>query len=573
MGSARRVSNSSAIEKPTLKVPKENNRFLCWPPAHASQQLLASNQAILTHSNLPNWFRRLRSLAREQAVIASKKYMSDYAPTLAESIAIGDTNLKPLVLGGHQPELFHPGVWFKNFLMSEIGRFTNSIGLQVIIDHDVARSDTLRVPSCSMTLSKRAFSEFAQRSIPLPIREISQPRMPWHATLTRHLDPAAWSKTIDDVAQSMADCGLTQPLLFSRRETLAHCLSTNTNIGDAFSKFRHRIEMENGVFNLEVPIGHLCDDTAFGYFVRHCVLNAEALWTSYNDCRDAYRTRRRIRNQAQPVLELQKRDTSLELPFWIYRSKGEAVIERKRLWVCKQRNGMLLCDHPDAERRTVAVEMPSAEVELPGAWNAFVQSGICIRPRALMTTLFLRCFVADLFVHGIGGGTYDELTDDIMNHWLDIVPPTFLTSSASLQLPFSAHSEIKTIDPSSSGQAIERELQLMRSVPERFLDHAIESERVLFERHATKIANIPMRGSKRQWHLETAQLKQRIEAAIEPKKRVTLAKQESFQSTSQQNKILKSREYSFVLFEEQDAVGRLSKMARAAMNPGIEAGK
>ena len=567
------MSNSSAIEKPTLKVPKENNRFLCWPPAHASQQLLASNQAILTHSNLPNWFRRLRSLAREQAVIASKKYMSDYAPTLAESIVIGESNHKPLVLGGHQPELFHPGVWFKNFLMSEIGKHASSISLQVIIDHDVARSDSLRVPGTSSAMSKPAFTDFAQRSISLPIREISQPRMPWHATLTRHLDPATWSKTIDSVAQSMADCGLSQPLLFSRRAILAHFLSNNTNVGDAFSKFRHRIEMENGVLNIEVPIGHLCDDSAFGYFVRHCVIHAEALWTSYNDCRDAYRTRHRIRNQAQPVLELQKRDNSHELPFWIYRSKGEAVVERKRLWVCKQRNRMLLCDHPDAERRTVAVEMPSSEEELPIAWNAFVQSGICIRPRALMTTLYLRCFVADLFIHGIGGATYDELTDDIMRHWLDIVPPTFLTSSATLHLPFFANSEIKAIDPSANGTAIERELQLMRSVPERFLDHSIESERDLFERHATMIANIPMRGGKRQWHLETAQLKQRIETAIEPKKQTVLAKLQAFQRTSQQNKILKSREYSFVLFKEQDVVGRLSKLARAAMNPGIEAGK
>ena len=190
-----------------------------------------------------------------------------------------------------------------------------------------------------------------------------------------------------------------------------------------------------------------------------------------------------------------------------------------------------------------------------------------------MTTLYLRCFVADLFVHGIGGGTYDELTDDIMRHWLGIIPPTFLTSSASLHLPFAANREIQTIDPSSSGLAIERELQLMRSVPERYLDHSIESERVLFERHSRKIADIPMRGSKRQWHQETSLLKQQIEAAIEPKKQAALAKLEAYQRMSQQEKILKSREYSFVLFEEQDVVGRLSKMAKAAMNPASDAGK
>ena len=172
------MSSSAATERPSLKVPKENNRVLCWPAASASKQLLDSNHAILAHSSLPTWFRLLRSLAREQALTASKKYMSDYAPALADSIAKFDSDAKRLVVGGHQPELFHPGVWFKNFLMFEIGKRTNSIGLQVIIDHDVARSDALRVPLCSTTSTTGAFSEFAQRSIPLPIRAVSQLRMP-----------------------------------------------------------------------------------------------------------------------------------------------------------------------------------------------------------------------------------------------------------------------------------------------------------------------------------------------------------------------------------------------------------
>ena len=79
--------------------------------------------------------------------------------------------------------------------------------------------------------------------------------------------------------------------------------------------------------------------------------------------------------------------------------------------------------------------------------------------------------------------------------------------------------------------------------------------------------------SKRQWHQATAQLKHQIETVIEPTKQAAIAKLEAFQRTSQQNKILKSREYSFVLFEEQDVVERLSKLAKAALNPGSDPGK
>ena len=190
-----------------------------------------------------------------------------------------------------------------------------------------------------------------------------------------------------------------------------------------------------------------------------------------------------------------------------------------------------------------------------------------------MTTMYLRCFISDLFVHGIGGGTYDELTDDIMWHWLEIEPPAYLISSASLHLPFCSNSEINQIDPSASWPAIQRELQLMRSVPERFLDRSIDSQRSLLESHARQLANIPERGEKFKWHKKIAQVKQQMEAAIEPKRQAAHFKLEALQREIQQNKILKSREYSFVLFEETDVVGRLSKLAKAVFNQGTEAGK
>lgn len=571
MWSALRVSSSARASQPSLKVPKENNRFLCRPAAHESSRLLESNHLILSQQSLPQWFGQLRRLGREQALIAAQRYMSDYAPSLAQTILNLDSNSQRLVLGGHQPELFHPGVWFKNFLLSEIGTRTNSIGMQVIVDHDVAKSDTLRVPSC-MKSKVGGCEAFALRSIPLPIREESQPRMPWHATLTAQLDPAAWDKAIANINKSMSLCGLEQPLLLSRKKMLAQCIANTQNIGDAFSYFRHLIEMENGVRNLEVPIGHLCADSAFGHFVHHCVRDADALWSSYNGCRNAYRLRHKIRNQAQPVLELLRQGDWYELPFWIYQGR-QVTVERKRLWVCNRNNQLHLSDHFDSARATVAVTLPWLEQDLPNVWQAIRQNGICIRPRALMTTLYLRCFVADLFVHGIGGGTYDELTDDIMRDWIGLEPPVYMTSSASLHMPFSSDDDLHQLDPSSSLALVQRELQLMRSVPERFLEPSTESHRSLMASHASQIAAIPKRGDKLKWHRETASVKQQIEASIEPRKQAALLKLATIERTLQQNKIRKSREYSFVLFEEADVVGRLARLAKAAFSYDAEAGK
>ena len=575
------MSHSVPQHRPSLKVPKENNRFLCWPPASDSKQLLQRNQVILLHRTLPVWFRELRTLARVQALAASKAYMSSYAPSVAELISIGDLNEKPWIVGGHQPELFHPGVWFKNFLMFEIGKQTDSIGMQVIVDHDVARSDSLRVPyrqspnplTPSTNFSRQPEAQLGQRSIPIPMRGELQPRMPWHATLTRHVEIESWKRTLANIQKSAISCGLAEPLICRHQELLMDCINAHQNIGDAFSEFRHRIEMAHGVFNLEVPLGHLCSDSAFGLFVQHCVRNAESLWNSYNGCRDAYRSRHRIRNQGQPVLELLRNGNSFELPFWIY-LKDQAVVERKRMWVSPlPNNQMLLCDHAQPDLATVSAILPLAESDLAEAWSKIAGRGVCIRPRALMTTMYLRCFVADLFVHGIGGGTYDELTDDIIQDWMGVDAPVYLTSSASLHLSLRANQSSEQLEPTAGGSSVERELQLMRSVPERYLDHAIDTQRILAETHSQKIASIPVRGKKLAWHKEISQLKQKIEIAIEPRKRAALLKLETAHHELQQRKIASSREYSFVLFEEQDVVERLSKLASAAFHNPIDSGK
>ena len=52
----------------------------------------------------------------------------------------------PLVVTGHQPELFHPGVWVKNFATAAIARAHGGLGLNLIVDNDLPKSASIRVP-------------------------------------------------------------------------------------------------------------------------------------------------------------------------------------------------------------------------------------------------------------------------------------------------------------------------------------------------------------------------------------------------------------------------------------------
>ena len=52
----------------------------------------------------------------------------------------------PLLLAGHQPELFHPGVWAKNIAIAQLARKFNGSSLNLNVDSDVAKATTLQIP-------------------------------------------------------------------------------------------------------------------------------------------------------------------------------------------------------------------------------------------------------------------------------------------------------------------------------------------------------------------------------------------------------------------------------------------
>ena len=49
----------------------------------------------------------------------------------------------PIFLAGHQPELFHPGVWFKNFALGTLARRHGAAAVNLVIDSDTVKSTSL----------------------------------------------------------------------------------------------------------------------------------------------------------------------------------------------------------------------------------------------------------------------------------------------------------------------------------------------------------------------------------------------------------------------------------------------
>jgi hypothetical protein len=187
---------------------------------------------------------------------------------------------------------------------------------------------------------------------------------------------------------------------------------------------------------------------------------------------------------------------------------------------------------------------------LVAAWLGLEGKGFKVRCRALTTTMYARLFLADLFIHGIGGGQYDEVTDAIIRDFFGIEPPHYLIISATLLLPFPSHSG----QPNDRGR-LQARLRELTCNPQRHLDGASLQDpatAVLVRRKESLVKQEPAdsRG-RRQRFLElqrvTAALRQRLVPPLEEIRRQL----EEYNRNLGANEVLHRRDFGFCLYPEK----------------------
>ena len=125
---------SARSEEPYLhfRAPRRHGETLCLPDPRELTGLLSANQQSLeSPCSLINGlsFSELRQLCRHE--IAAK---------------IGITTPSLWIVSGHQPELFHPGVWLKNFALSAFAQRTGALALNVVVDQDLCNQVGIKIP-------------------------------------------------------------------------------------------------------------------------------------------------------------------------------------------------------------------------------------------------------------------------------------------------------------------------------------------------------------------------------------------------------------------------------------------
>ncbi len=530
------ASPSPCASKRRLRAPQGDGATLMDPPLGASEQLIRDNQSQSSNraSILTQPVDEIAREARTELLAAAQTYTSSYLPTAAVDVSA------PIVLSGHQPEWFHPGVWYKNFVLHRICHSCAATGIHLLIDNDLSTANGLQVPTGSVQSPRVEFVAMDRTTSVVPYEQ-------------RRIEDRSIMQTFGQRATDALAPLVQDPLLKQLWPQVLKNAEATDRLDLALSQARHQTEHGWGVSNLEVPFSQVCDGLAFHKFAAHILHDLPTFQSHYNGAIREYRSRHRLRSQSHPAPELDNRATAMETPFWIW-SDSQPQRQRLFLQVHDGSDGRhwRLCGGLTDSRLTDLVEIP---VTVPSELGETLQQhlirrGWKLRPRALMTTMFARLFLSDLFLHGIGGAMYDEVTDAMIRSYFGATPPAYQCVSATLRLPVQRphvdaddirqvngflrelwyHPERASVDGSDCNGA---------STP--FDQWTKEKKRLL--------ADIP-HGTKHAWHQQLEAVNQQLRTQVVDCRNQLIEERQRLTRQLRVDALLGSREYSFALFPE-----------------------
>ena len=365
-----------------LRAPRESGEALLEPPLKHVGSLLAANRQKLAAPNT-GWLAALAMEARPALLFAAANYTSQYRNVSHLFRGQVPGSSPTILLAGHQPQLFHAGVWFKNFVLSSLALQHAAIGVNLIVDNDTMGSAAIRVPAGARSAPRTEFIPFDESSEVIPCEERNVLDSALFDSFGARVTTAVQSWLPQMVLQEL------WPLAIAARKRTA-------NLGYALCEARHRMEGAWGLETLEVPLSVLYSQTSFHRFLLHLLLDLPRLHAVYNACLLAYRRVNHIRSKSHPVPDLAMEEEWLEAPLWIWSREQP---RRRRLFVRRTARGLELTDHAKLQIRLSArsADDSSALEQLA----ALESRGIKLRPRALLTTMYARLVLSDLFLHGI----------------------------------------------------------------------------------------------------------------------------------------------------------------------------
>lgn len=522
------------IQQQRLAAPRQDGGLLVSPPWHELPARLATNIAARRTASLDVQGRDLMALsqqARAQLIADATAFTRQYRDV--PPVGAPDA---PLILAGHQPQLFHPGVWCKNFALGFLARQQQAMAVNLLIDSDEVRSTSSRIPGG--TLARPTLAS-------VPFDSPPEPGVPYEECAIR--DMALLARFGHRAAETIGPL-ISSPMVTEFWPLVVERARATGNLGLALAQSRHQLEGEWGVATLELPQSHCCRGEPFAYFVTHLLAHLPRLWEVYNSSLAQYRHDQRIRSAAHPVPDLAMEHDWLEAPLWVWTADDP---RRRPLFVRSCGDKLQLSDRVGGHWMLEATADSDAE-RASAQLADYARLGLRLRTRALSTTMYARLLLSDLFIHGIGGSKYDELTDLLIERFFGLTPPTYATLSATLRLPVAR----PEIDIGSLGQ-LDHQIRQLAYHPEVYVrslakqnatNHTSGNPRPLIERKQQWLATAMTPENAAVRHRELGEINKSLWPWVADEASRLSGQREQLGQALRTASILASREYDFCLY-------------------------
>ncbi|MFH1453759.1 MAG: hypothetical protein ABIH00_07245, partial [Armatimonadota bacterium] len=387
-------------------IPKKNKVYLCKPKY--KEWLSMANKSMIDRLA---WNFNVCGTEAPKFKDAVKKDIltSAYSFCREKNIKLKEKDFNSYVFTtGHQATFYHPGVWIKNFLINEYSKNDNITGLNIWLDYEEGCQESFSVPYVKS-------GNLHKKNIPFNV--------PFCANVSYMLAPPTgnlWECFYSQIKALLKTLPGDKPLknFEHYRESAKYAFGVSKNLSEFISLSRRHFEGDRNY--LELPASIISGHESFLAFFLDILNKIDVFNLIYNDVLYNYREAHSIRSDANPFPSLRLHDNLYELPFWVILPGGQ----RAGLWYDKSKNSL----YAKNEKILKLSRNNDSSIEI------LKNSEYRIIFKAVTLMMYFRTFVSDLFLHGVGGAKYDVITDEIIQKYYKIKPPSYASATLTLYM-------------------------------------------------------------------------------------------------------------------------------------------
>ncbi|MDP6443487.1 MAG: hypothetical protein QGG36_25955 [Pirellulaceae bacterium] len=536
------TSAESGLAYRRLRAPTDHGLALLEPRLDELPSLVELNRRrdIDRIRLLDQPLKQLAQQARRQLLGLARNYSNAYLPASGAAAELDPA--APILLSGHQPDLFHTGVWFKNFVLSAAAARVGGVAINLTVDVDLCRTTSVNAPRLVGGLVDFDTVPFDEQLQPQPLE-------------SRRIGDLGLFGKFGAAVGERASTYAADPVIGHLWPYAVELGRAGRPLGQCFAAARHLVEFQLGLRTLELPVSKLADSDSFRWFVADMLERADDFLTVHNESLRVYRRVNRVRSRSHPAPALERLSEKVETPFWVWSADAP---RRRRLFVSTSAASWTLSDE---NNWSVSIEIDGRGKgeSIVAQLTELAREGLRIRPRAFATTLFARLFCCDLFLHGIGGAKYDQLTDELMRRFYGAPAPALAVATCTMHLPLPT-----TPTTAADVREIERKIRDLRFRPECGLPKDIKRIAEVADLLETKrrwVEMQPPRGAGKARREKLVEINQLLQRYVDEPRAGLLRSADEAREQVRANRRLRSREYSFCVHDMSTLTPRLLELS------------